>query len=525
MRPRYDVVIRGGVVVDGSGAAARRADVALLGDRIAAVGEVSGAALRTIDAAGLVVAPGFIDMLGWSQYTLLVDPRAVSKVTQGVTTEAVGEGWSPAPVNAATLREDSAQFAAWGLVVDWRDLDGYFARLERTGIPINVAAFVGATTLRLYVMGHQRRAPTPAELAHMVALVDTAMRQGALGLSTSLIYEPGSYASTEELIALAREAGRHGGLYISHIRSEADGIRDALAEALRIGREAGVPVEIWHLKVSGRRNWGRMGEVLALLDSARARGQRVGANSYPYAASATGLSQAVPAWMRVGGADSLLARLADPAARARARREMEPPTGVLVLNVLDTTLRRYQGRRVTDIARDEGKDPRDVVLDLLAADRGASGAAYFSMNEDDVRLAVATPWVGVGSDFGATAPDGPLAALTPHPRSYGTFPRILGRYVREERALSLEAAVHKMTGLAAERLGLAGRGLVREGYYADLVVFDPASVADRSTFERPHQPAVGIRHVLVNGQPVLVDGRLTGARPGRALFGAGRRGP
>lgn len=524
--PDFDVLLEGGVVVDGSGAPGRRADLGIAGDRIAAIGELTGrTARRVVDATGLVVAPGFIDMLGWSQYTILVDPRGVSKVTQGVTTELVGEGWSPAPVNAATLREDSAQLAEWGLVVDWRDLDGYYRRLERGGIPFNVGAFIGATTLRLYVMGHARRAPTRTELAAMVALTDTAMRQGGFGLSTSLIYEPGSYASTEELTALARVAGRHGGVYVSHLRSEGDRMGEALEEALRIGRTAGLPVEVWHLKVSGRRNWGRMPQVLARLDSLRAAGERVGANSYPYAASATGLSQVVPAWAREGGADGLVRRLRDPAARARVRSQMESPAGVLILGVLDSSLRRYMGRRLGEIAQAEGKDPRDAALDILVADRGRTGAAYFTMNEDDVRAAVAAPWVGVGSDFGATAPDGPLAGQPVHPRAYGTFARILGRYSREERALTLEAAVRKMTAVPAERMGLAGRGVLREGHFADITVFDPVTVADRATFEHPHQPSVGVRYVLVNGRFTLDDGQLTGERPGRALRGPGWKAP
>jgi dihydroorotase/N-acyl-D-amino-acid deacylase len=522
----YDLLIRGGTVVDGTGASGRRGDVAVSGDRIAAIGDLAGrTARRVIDAAGLVVTPGFIDMLGWSQYTILVDPRGVSKVTQGVTTELVGEGWSPAPVNATTLREDSVQFAQWGLAVDWRDLDGYFRRLERSGTPFNLGAFVGATTLRLYVLGHTHRAPTSAELATMVALADTAMRQGAFGVSSALIYEPGSYASTAELVALARAAGAHGGLYISHIRGEGDGIQGALDEAFRIGREARVPVEVWHLKASGRQNWGRMPQILALFDSMRAAGQRVGANSYPYAASATGLSQVLPSWAREGGSEAMVRRLRDPATRASIRDQMDQPGSVMVLGVLDSALRRYQGRRLGEIAQAEGKDPRDVALDILVADRGQSGAAYFTMSEADVRTAVATPWIGVGSDFGATAPDGPLAVQPAHPRAYGTFPRILGKYVREEHALTLEAAVHKMTGVPAERVGLRERGLLREGWFADITVFDPATVADRATFENPHQTSVGVRYVLVNGRLALAAGRLTGERPGRALRGPGWSSP
>ena len=522
----YDLLLRGGTVVDGTGASGRPGDVAVSGDRIAAIGDLAGrTARRVIDAAGLVVAPGFIDMLGWSQYVILVDPRGVSKVTQGVTTELVGEGWSPAPVNAVTLREDSAQFAAWGLVVDWRDLDGYYRRLERSGIPFNIGAFVGASTVRLYVMGWARRPPTASELRAMTAQVDTAMRQGAFGLSSALIYAPGAFARTPELVALARAAGAHHGVYISHIRDEASGMRAALAEAFRIGREAHVPVEVWHLKVAARNRWGGMPAILALFDSLRSRGQPVGANAYPYAAAAANLASRLPLWAREGGNAAVVRRLKDPATRARIRRHLVGAEGWMVLSVLDTTLRRYQGRRVADIAREEGKDPRDVVLDLLEADGANTGAAFFSMDERDVRAAVAAPWVGVGSDFGAMAADGPLAGMVAHPRAWGTFTRILGKYVREEHALTLEAAVHKMTGVPAERVGLRERGLLREGWFADITVFDPATVADRATFENPHQTSVGVRYVLVNGRLTLEAGRLTGERPGRALRGPGWSSP
>lgn len=535
----FDVLIRGGTVVDGSGAPGVRADVGISGDSIAAIGDLSGrAAARVIDATGLVVAPGFIDMLGWSNHTILVDNRGVSKVTQGVTTEITGEGWSPAPVNPNTLRDDSAQFAAWHLSVDWHDFDGYFARLERSGIPFNIGSFVGATTVRQYVLGDERRAPSEAELARMEALVDTAMRQGALGLSTSLGYAPAVYASDAEIIALAKVAGRYGGVYASHIRSEGPRIRQALAEAFRIGRDAGTPVEVWHLKLAGRANWGRMPRILRLFEAERAAGFHVGANSYPYTASAAALDASIPAWAHAGGKDSLLARLKRPDIRARLRREMGGGSatgeedfsraagglsGVMVLGVLEDSLKRYQGRRLADIAREEHKDPYDALFDLLIADHANTGAAYFSMSEADVRAAVATPWVGVGMDFGATAPDGPLAGQWPHPRAFGTFPRILGRYVREQHVLTLATAIHKFSAVPAERFHLARRGLLKAGYFADVTVFDPASVIDRATFQDPTALSVGIRYVLVNGRLTLDGGRLTPERPGRALRGPGWR--
>ena len=541
--PDYDVLLVGGTVVDGTGAPRRTADVAVTGDRITAIGELRGrTARRIIDASGLVVAPGFIDMLGQSEATILVDPRGVSKVTQGVTTEITGEGVSIAPVNATTLRRDSATYAAWGLVVDWHDLDGYFRRLERSGTPINLASFVGATQVREYVLGNTRRSPTPDELSRMEALVDTAMREGALGVSSALVYAPAFYASTGELIALARVAGQYHGIYATHVRNEGPRLDAALSEAFRIGREAHVPVEVWHLKLAGRASWGRMPRVLRRFEALRKAGWRVGANSYPYTASATGLDAAIPAWAHAGGDDSLVERLRNPAIRTRLKHDMGDRlgprdgqesfsrgagglSGVLVLGVLDSTLRRYEGRRLSDIARDEGKDPYVVLFDSLSADHARTGAAYFSMSERDVSAAIAAPWVGVGSDFGATAPDGPLNMRRVHPRAYGTFPRILGRYVREEHVLTLETAIRKMTGVAAERMGLQGRGILRAGNYADITVFDPGTIADRATFEDPHQPPAGIHYVLVNGRFTLDDGHLTGERPGRALRGPGWRGP
>ncbi len=534
-RPAYDVVFLGGTVVDGTGGPRRVADVAVSGDRIAAIGDLRGApATRIVDARGLVVAPGFIDMLGWSEIDILVDNRGVSKVTQGVTTEVTGEGWSVAPANANTLRDDSAQYAAWHLVVDWRDLDGYFARLQRSGTPFNLGTYVGATQVRKYVMGDARRDPTPEELARMEALVDTAMRQGAMGLSTSLGYAPAVYAKTPELVALARVAGRYHGVYATHIRSEGAQIHQALEEAFTVGREGGLPVEVWHLKLNTPSRWGRMASILALFDSARASGVRAWANSYPYTASANDLASIIPAWAHAGGKDSLLARLRDPATRERIREEITH-TGpndatsmseagslrnVLVLSVLDTTLRRWQGRRITEIAAAEHKAPVDALLDLVLADRANTSRATFTMSEPDVRLTVATPWVAVCSDAGAVAPDGPLGGPA-HPRAYGTFTRILGHYVRDLHALTLETAVRKMSGLAAERMGLTGRGLVREGYFADLAVFDPATVADKATFANSTALSEGVRYVMVNGRFTLDEGRLTAERPGRPLRGPG----
>jgi dihydroorotase/N-acyl-D-amino-acid deacylase len=534
----YDVILRGGSIVDGSGNPRYAGDVAISGDRIAAVGYLGSATAReTIDVSGLVVAPGFIDMLGQSETNVLIDNRALSKITQGITTEVTGEGGSVAPLTDLLVLDDSAWMKKYGVQEDWRDLDGYFAHLARTKSAVNIATFVGATQVRMAVVGKQDRRATPEELAHMVALVDTAMQQGALGLSTSLVYAPAIYAPTEELIALAQAARRQGGVYASHIRNEGSGIDAALDEAFRIGREANIPVEIWHLKTAGQPNWGRMPRVLARIDSARAAGLDVTADQYPYTRSATSLDASIPQWAHSGGTDSLLARLQDPATRARIRTEMLGVTagaenfyrgaggadGILIVGTFEDSLRYLQGKTLAAVARMRATDPVDALFDVVIADRSRTGAVYSSMNEGDVQAALKHWWVAVNTDAGGVAPDGPFAAQSTHPRAYGSFTRILGRYVREQRLMTLEYAVRKMTSLAAQRVGLADRGLVRPGMYADITVFDPATVIDRATFEQPHQPSVGIEYVFVNGQAVLRRGRMTDARPGRGLRGPGHR--
>ena len=533
---RFDVLLVGGWIVDGTGNPRYRGDVALRGDRIAALGHLPGAVAReTLDVSGLVVAPGFIDMLGHSETNVLIDSRALSKVTQGITTEVTGEGGSIAPLTDALVAEDSAFMKRYNLAIDWRSLDGYFERLERSGSTINVATFVGATQVRRLVIGDGDRAATAAEMERMTALVDTAMQEGALGVSTSLIYAPAVYAPTEELIALARAARRHGGVYATHMRNEGERIDAALDETFRIAREAEIPVEIWHLKVAGRRNWGRMPHVLARLDSARAAGLDVTADQYPYIASATSLDATIPSWAHAGGTDSLLARLRDPATRARIRQAMLAdesrgenmyrgpggPDGILIASVFADSLRGLQGKRVGDVARERRRDPVETIFDILLADHSRTGAIYFSMNEDDLRAAMRTWWVAVNTDYGAVAPDGPLSTGRPHPRTYGAFTRILGRYVRDLGLLPLEAAIRKMTSLAAQRVGLTDRGVLRAGAFADVTVFDPATISDSATFENPHRPSVGIVHVFVNGRAVLRGGQLTAARPGRGLRGPG----
>ena len=527
----YDLLIRGGRIVDGTGSPWYRGDVAVHGDRIVAVGLLPGARARdTIDASGLIVAPGFIDMLGHSEYPLLADPRAISKITQGVTTEITGEVTSVVPVNENTLRELPSETRPR---VTWTDLDGYFAALERARPAINLGTFVTVGSVRRYVMGDANRPATPAEVEQMKGLVAGAMRQGAMGLSSGLIYAPASYASTGEVTELARVAARYGGGYASHIRSEGDRLVEAIEEAIAIGEGAGTWVQVHHLKASGRANWGKMRPAVAAIEAARARGLDVTADQYPYTASGTGLDATIPNWAHAGGTDSLLARLADPTTRARLRAELTAggtdwrigtsaggPSGVMIASVGADSLRRYQGMRLSQVAEARGQEVVDALFDVLLADRARTAAIYFSMSEEDLELAMKQPWVSVGMDAGARAADSTVTSR-PHPRAYGTFPRILCRYVRERNVITLEDAVRKFTALPASRVGLADRGVVKAGMYADLTLFDPATVCDRATFENPVQTSVGIRHVIVNGTPVLRNGTVTGARSGRGLRRAG----
>ena len=535
--PHYDVLLSGGWIVDGAGNPRTRGDLAITGDRIAAIGFLPGATAReTLDVRGLVVAPGFIDMMGQSEQNVLIDNRVLSKVTQGITTEVTGEGGSVAPLTDKLVADDSDLMKKYHFSEDWRDLDGYFTHFARTGSTINLATFVGATQVRMAVIGTQDRQATPAELAHMTALVDTMMEQGALGLSTALEYAPASYAPTAELVALAKAARRSGGVYASHMRNEGVRIDAALDEVFRIAREADIPAEIFHLKVSGKDSWGRMPRVLARIDSARAAGLDVTADQYPYVAAMTSLDASIPTWAHSGGTDSLLARLRDPAIRARLRNEMlHPPAGrpqsfyyeagggdgVLIAGVLKDSMRHLQGKRVGDIAQRRHTDPVETLFDIVLADHARTAAIYFVMDEADVQTGLQTWWVAVNTDHSGVAPDGPFGDQSAHPRAYGSFTRILGHYVRELKLLPLETAVRKMTSLPAQRVGLKDRGLLRSGMFADITVFDPRTVADLATFERPHQPSAGIAYVLVNGQRVLDHGKLTAARPGRGLRGPG----
>jgi len=536
--PPFDIIIAGGRVVDGTGAPWVAADIGIRADRIAAIGRLADrAARRRIDAAGQVVAPGFIDMLGQSEFNVLVDGRAASKIMQGVTTEVTGEGSSIAPVNDRLRAEAEPTAKQFAIVQDWQTLADYFKRLEtRSRIAINMATFVGAGGVRNYVIGKSDRPATPAELDRMKALVAAAMEEGALGLSTSLQYVPDRFASTDEIVELATVAARYGGVYFTHQRSESAKVFESLDEVFTIAERAKIPAEIWHLKTAYKANFGKMPEVLRRIEAARARGLDVTANQYPYTRASNGLDSCIPLWAREGGFDRLVERLKDPATRARIKADMNDANattwenqwygagggdGVMVSTVLDPDLRKYEGMTLTEIGRATGKDPRDAVIDLVLADKGETSVITSIMDEADVRTALKHPLVGVGTDSGAKATDGKLSESKSHPRAWGTFPRILGRYVRDERLLTLEEAVRKMTSKAAARVHLSDRGVLRPGLAADITIFDADAIRDVSTFEDPTRYAVGVKHVFVNGRRVVADGAITAERPGRPLRGPG----
>ncbi len=526
--PSFDVLITNAQIVDGTGGAPRRGSIAIAGGRIAAVGEVAGTATRTIDARGRTVAPGFIDLHSHSDMPLITDGNGESKIRQGVTTEVIGESGSVAPRKAASPTQN------------WTDFIGYFAALEKSGISPNLVSYVGLGTVREMVIGEDDRKPTAAELDAMKTMVSSLMDQGIFGVSTGLIYPPNAYATVDELAEVSRPAAEKGGLYASHLRYDGARLRDGIEEAIAIGERARMPVHVFHIKVTGQKNFGRMKEVIEIVEAARARGVRVTADQYPYVASSTGLTATIPPWALDGGSAKLIARLKDPKERARIRKEMEntnpswesryQSAGTWqnvqlaaigrVRGATDDPVspnRKYEGMRVAEAAKQAGKDPFDFVFDLLIEERGSVGCVYFIIDEADLALAMQQPWVAVGSDGSALATDGPLRAGVPHPRNFGTFPRVLGRYVRELKVLPLEEAVRKMTSLPASILGLTDRGTITDGQWADLVIFDPATVADKATFEDPFQYPVGIDTVLVNGTVVLDEGKHTNARPGKVL--------
>jgi N-acyl-D-amino-acid deacylase len=531
----FDVVITNGHIIDGTGSPWYSGDIGIRDGKISAIGNLSAASRKqTIDAQGKVVAPGFIDMLGQSEITILVDPRVPSKIYQGITSEITGEGNSAAPLNDTIIRTDHPGYEHYHVNPDWRTFRQYFARLESQGIGINLASYVGATQVRRMVLGDDDKQPTSEQLEQMKELVRQAMRDGAVGVSTALEYAPAPYAKTEELIALAGEAAKSGGIYATHMRDESNSVLDAIDEALRIGREAHIPVEIWHLKVAGKQNWGRMPQVIAKINAARAEGMDVSANTYAYPAWFNTFSAFIPPWAHDGGDAKLVERLKDPAMRARIRKEMMTPSNdwdnewlevpgpesVLISVVRDPKLLPMQGKTLAEVAKIWGKDPMDALFDFLIQDV-LTEVAVFGMSEPDVALALQQPWVSIDNDSGGTSPEGILGLEHPHPRAYGTFPRILRKYVREEHKLTLEDAIRKFSALPAQRMRLTDRGVLKAGMWADVVIFDPATVRDLATFDNPNQLSQGMDYVLVNGVSVIAAGKMTGAKPGKVLRGAG----
>jgi N-acyl-D-amino-acid deacylase len=536
----FDVVILNGKLIDGTGSPWYAADIGVRGGRIAAIGHLGGVpAKQRIDAHGMVVAPGFVDMLGQSELTILVNPHLPSKIFQGITTEITGEGGSVAPLNDEIIKLDRVTYDHFKITPTWRTLSDYFSRLEKQGMGINLATYVGATQVRRMVIGEENRAPTSAELERMKALVRQGMEQGAVGLSTALQYAPAPYATTEELIALATEAGKLGGIYATHMRSEGNGLIAALDEAIRIGREARIPVEIWHLKAAGKQNWGRMNDIVARIDDARRSGVEIGANTYAYPAWFNSFSAFIPPWAHEGGDPRLIERLKDPETRKRIRKEMETPGGawdnewqeipgpeaVLVSVVQNPKLMPLQGKTLAEIAKIRGQEPIEALFDVLIEDKAFTYVAVFGMSEPDITLALAQPWTSVDNDSQGTAPDGLLGQEHPHPRAYGTFPRILRKYVHDEHTLTLEDAIRKFTALPAGRMRLSDRGVLKRGVWADIVVFDPDQIRDVATFETPNQLSVGMEYVLVNGVPVIAAGKMTNALPGKVLRGPAYHAP
>ena len=547
----YDVVIRGGMIYDGSGEEPYLGDVAINEDTVAAVGQFEGSGRQEIDAEGLAVAPGFINMLSWAADPLILDGNSQSDLRQGVTLEIFGEGWSMGPLNES-MREDElrgfiryvgseeeaaellGQRPGEPLELPWTTLDEFLEFLVGKGVVPNVASFVGATTVRIHVLGNEYRSPTPEELERMQALVRQAMEEGALGVGSSLIYAPAFYADTDELIALTSVAAEYGGMYISHLRSEGWRLVESVEELIEIARQTGAAAEIYHLKASGRSNWHKLDTVFARVNAARAEGLQITADIYPYIASSTGLNAAMPLWVQEGGLGQWRERMMDPAIAERLENEMmmasdtsesrlvlAGPENVMLVSFSQDSLRKYIGRRLSDIAAERGVTPARVAIDMVIADSSRVGSIYFMMSEENVRKKLAIPWVSIDSDAGSYVPEGRFLRSNVHPRAYGAFARVLGKYAREEGVLTLQDAVRRMTSLPATNLKLDRRGALRTGYFADVAVFDPETIIDHATFEEPHQLAEGVVHVIVNGTPALLDGELTGAKPGRVVRGPG----
>jgi N-acyl-D-amino-acid deacylase len=537
-RPQYDLLIRNGEIYDGSGAASVRGDVGVAGDRIVCVGRcAAGSARKTIDAAGKAVSPGFINMLSWSNDALLHDGRGLSELKQGVTLEVMGEGSSMGPWTPAQKANDIKRQGDIKYAVEWTTLDEYLRHLERRGVSLNVASFVGAATVRVNVLGEDDVDPTPEQLARMRGLVVQAMEEGAMGVGSSLIYSPGTFAETDELVALSTEAGRCGGMYISHIRSEGARLLEAIDETIEISRRSGAPAEIYHLKASGRANWNKLDAALARIAAARAAGLRITTDMYTYPASSTGLDAAMPTWVQAGGVEQWIARLKDPAIRARVASEMRSgtpefenlqrgagPEGTLLVGFKNPKLKPLTGKTLAQVAKERGVSPEDAAIDLVIEDGSRVQVVYFSMSEANVARQVSLPYMSFGSDAEAQAPEGVFTLSSTHPRAYGNFARLLAKYVRDEKRLTLAEAVRKLSGQPAHNLGLRERGLLKPGYFADVVVFDPATIQDHATFEQPQQLATGVSHVVVNGELALEDGEATKTRPGRVVRGRGWKG-
>src|SRR5438309_1473015 len=533
----FDVIIKNGTIYDGTGAEPKHADVAIRKDRIAGIGDFKTAKAKLIvDGSGLAVAPGFINMRSWSNESLIQDGRSQSEIRQGVTTEIMGEGESMGPVNDRVRERMLREQADIKYEIKWNTLAEYLRYLETRGVSCNVASFIGATTIREYVIGFEDKAPTPQQLDQMRELVRKEMEAGALGIGTSLIYPPAFYAKTEELIELCKVAAKYKGRYISHIRSEGNRLLESVEELIRIAREASIAAEVYHIKAAGQQNWGKMDNLLSRIEAAQKEGLKVSANMYTYAAAGTGLDACLPPWTEDGGYPALFQRLRDPATREKIAAQVKEnsdawenmyfaagsPENILLVGFKTDALKPLTGKSLAEVAKTRGKDPIETLMDLIAEDESRIDAIYFLMSEENVKKELAKPWISFGSDEASQAPEGVFLKSNPHPRAYGNFARVLGKYSRDEKVIALTEAVRRLSALPAINLGLDHRGFLKEGMFADVVVFDPATIADRATFERPHQYATGMKHVFVNGVQVIKDGEHTNAKPGRTLWGPGK---
>jgi len=535
--PNVDIIIRGGTVYDGTGAEPRHVDVAIRGDRIAGVGDFKSAKAKTIiDAKGLAVAPGFINMLSWSTESLIQDGRSQSEIRQGVTTEIMGEGESMGPVNDRVREHMLREQSDIKYDIKWNTLAEYLRYLETHGVSCNVASFIGATTIRENVIGFEDKQPTPQQLDQMRELVRKEMEAGALGIGTSLIYPPAFYAKTEELIELCKVAVKYQGKYISHMRSEGNRLLEAVDELIRISREAGIPAEVYHIKAAGQPNWGKIDDFLSQIEAAQKEGLKITADMYTYTAGGTGLDACLPPWTEDGGYPALFKRLRDPATRQKIKAQVQTPSDewenmylaaggpehILLSQFKSEKLKPLTGKTLAEVAKMRAKDPIDTAMDLIAEDGSRIGTIYFMISENNIKKELTKPWISFGSDEASQAPEGLFLKSNPHPRAYGNFARVLGKYVRDEKVLPMSDAIHRLSGLPATNLGLDHRGFLKDGMFADVVVFDPATITDHATFEKPHQYATGVKHVFVNGVQVIKNGEHTGAEPGRALWGPGK---